>query len=43
MSEKGELPPDNLSLPPNYAPSETYTDSPPPVSVLKRFYLLLIV
>ncbi|XP_018021495.1 uncharacterized protein LOC108677733 [Hyalella azteca] len=29
-SEKGDLPQDNESLPPNYASSEVYSDSPPP-------------
>jgi len=36
MSEKGELPPDQMSLPPNYAPSEAYTESPPPAYPNKK-------
>jgi len=36
MSEKGELPPDQVSLPPNYAPSEAYTESPPPAYPSKK-------
>lgn len=30
MAEKGDLPSDTVSLPPTYAPSEAYTESPPP-------------
>jgi len=33
MSEKGDLPQDTDSLPPNYASSDVFTDSPPPVSI----------
>lgn len=32
MAEKAEMPADTVSLPPTYAPSEAYTESPPPVS-----------
>ena len=38
MSEKGDLPQDTDSLPPNYASSEVFTDSPPPVSI--KIYLI---
>lgn len=34
MAEKGDVPADTVSLPPTYAPSEAYTESPPPVSSL---------
>lgn len=30
MAEKGDVPADIVSLPPTYAPSEAYTESPPP-------------
>ena len=37
-SEKGDLPQDTDSLPPHYATSEAFTDSPPPVSYNNFFY-----
>lgn len=40
MAEKAEMPADSVSLPPTYAPSEAYTESPPPVSTALLSLLL---
>ncbi|CAL4068569.1 unnamed protein product [Meganyctiphanes norvegica] len=45
MSEKGDMPPDHgdqVSLPPNYAPSEAYTESPPPAYSNKKSSMVAV-